>query len=877
MGEQWRSFPLSKLEGFEGRVLGDLSAEEFESLRQWRWITDIQETAQPYIKDLRDAIMARIAHDEAVAKSTARLTLVELDPNWRDFVITEGPFRGQRLEDLSREDFEGTRPEAWLAQVERNWDHPNLTDECRRYYRAIRARLEHEKGQKELVGRAEVRSGADGHADQPAYAENPSAVLSDTDASHESKESAPETAKRPPPSSDILASLYSLLNRAVLLPIPRGKKKPIFARWQHTTYEDTQRPDYQHKLLCAIKRGGNIGVLLGPKSGRLFALDIDDNQVVKEFLNRYPWLAHTLQSRGKRGCQFWFRLKEGCEYPNAPAIVPLKHNDQPCGELRLGGDKGAQSVIFGLHPEGPQYEHNGKTPIEISLSDLHELTGWSENPTRLAEPKAETSSEHAGDRILEDQALFDELMRQTGAPAYFDRGKMIALNEPFWAKLTAGEQILVHEPDEGEFYQYQGDSGLYVLISDDYLRSWLATRIWRASQNWRSFAQLERFRGGRVLSGVIAHLRGETESRAFSQAPPEPVIHCQNCVLVLGAGGYQRKDFSPDFKSRNRSPVAFDVDAKCPRFETEVLGTVSADDKKLIQKMFGSMLLGYNVAQKILLLQGLSGTGKTTLALILQGIVGAENISELRTNHLDERFEIGRYLGKTLLVGVDVPADFLSGHTIGRLKGLTGGDFLDAEKKSSNRNFRLHGRFNVLVTSNSRLRVRLEGDQAAWRRRLLVVHYRQERTSKTVRDFDQVILHEEASGVLNWGLEGVRLLHDDLDRYGDILLTEAQRQSIENLLEESDSLRIFLMRHIVRTDGKEDLTVDEIVSAYLGFCVRRQWVPIAAGQVQRRLEPLMLEFFATVQDRHIERDGKDHRGFRHVRWRCEDETDPLEK
>ena len=231
--------------------------------------------------------------------------------------------------------------------------------------------------------------------------------------------------------------------------------------------------------------------------------------------------------------------------------------------------------------------------------------------------------------------------------------------------------------------------------------------------------------------------------------------------------------------------------------------------------MFGSMLLGYNVAQKMLLLQGLSGTGKTTLALILQGIVGAENISELRTAHIDERFEIGRYLGKTLLIGVDVPADFLSGPAISRLKGLTGGDFLDAEKKSSNRNFRLHGRFNVLVTSNSRLRVRLEGDQAAWRRRLLVVHYREERTSKTVRDFDQVILREEASGVLNWGLEGLRNLYDDLDRYGDIQLTEAQRQSIENLLEESDSLRIFLMRHIVHTDRKEDLTVDEIVSAYL--------------------------------------------------------------
>ena len=51
---------------------------------------------------------------------------------------------------------------------------------------------------------------------------------------------------------------------------------------------------------------------------------------------------------------------------------------------------------------------------------------------------------------------------------------------------------------------------------------------------------------------------------------------------------------------------------------------------------------------------------------------------------------------------------------------------------------------------------------------------------------------------------------------------------------------------------------------------------MAAGQVQRRLEPLMLEFFGNAQDRHIEREGKDLRGFRHVRWRRDDEADPPE-
>ena len=51
---------------------------------------------------------------------------------------------------------------------------------------------------------------------------------------------------------------------------------------------------------------------------------------------------------------------------------------------------------------------------------------------------------------------------------------------------------------------------------------------------------------------------------------------------------------------------------------------------------------------------GAAGRGKSTISLIIQGLVGGVNVTQLRTSHLDERFELYRYLKKTLLVGVDV-------------------------------------------------------------------------------------------------------------------------------------------------------------------------------------------------------------------------------
>src|SRR5260370_41429183 len=93
---------------------------------------------------------------------------------------------------------------------------------------------------------------------------------------------------------EILATLYSWLGpRTVLLPIPLGTKKPDWTGWQQTTFEQTQTAEYQARLIAAITRGGNIGVLL---INVLVSIDIDADKLVDEFLAINPELDDTLQS-----------------------------------------------------------------------------------------------------------------------------------------------------------------------------------------------------------------------------------------------------------------------------------------------------------------------------------------------------------------------------------------------------------------------------------------------------------------------------------------------------------------------------------------------------------------------------------------------------
>src|SRR5258708_25829641 len=137
---------------------------------------------------------------------------------------------------------------------------------------------------------------------------------------------------------EVLNYLHGLLGEAVLLPIPLGEKGPQTPGWQKSTFTESKRSP---ALLEAALRGGNIGVLLGPARGRLLALDIDSDELVVEWLAKHPWLADTLRTKGRRGCQFWLRLENGCYYPNGKAVYKLPGGHD---QWRLGGARAAHTL-----------------------------------------------------------------------------------------------------------------------------------------------------------------------------------------------------------------------------------------------------------------------------------------------------------------------------------------------------------------------------------------------------------------------------------------------------------------------------------------------------------------------------------------------------
>jgi putative DNA primase/helicase len=374
-------------------------------------------------------------------------------------------------------------------------------------------------------------------------------------------------------------------------------------------------------------------------------------------------------------------------------------------------------------------------------------------------------------KLLSDATNLDlaALIDTYGPPHYpTKRDPAGRLNEVFWAHYFATLNEILYENLEGDFYQYsEKRCGIFHRLSEHLLRQQISNDILNGANNWPGYLPLAQLRNSRHISGVQSHLKGIVEKEgAFNYQ--RDYIHLPNGVLLLDGTEPRLVNFDPKYISRNSIPISYNRDADCPEFKDKLLAPLTMDDRKLVQKLFGMYLCGNNFLQVFAVLQGVEESGKSQLAIVARELIGQHNCAELRVAHLDDRFEIGRYLGKILLIGADVAGDFLSHASAFRIKGMVGGDFLTCERKNSNLLFQMAGIFNILITCNSRLTIKLDSDRGAWRRRLLIIPYPEKKHDRNIPNFGHYLIEKEGSGILNWSIKGLIELKREVETNGGL-------------------------------------------------------------------------------------------------------------
>lgn len=395
--------------------------------------------------------------------------------------------------------------------------------------------------------------------------------------------------------------------------------------------------------------------------------------------------------------------------------------------------------------------------------------------------------------------------------------KLVNFNEQGMARLYASENQLAYEVNEARFYRF-GSTGVWKSAQNEDQISDLDLFIHECAEEWE-VPQFESKRKQSTLASMVKFLKVACKQSNFFKRPDEIYFHCANGMVVWDKikKDWELREPSPDYRSRYASELIYDPKAECPRFFEELLSPlIDEDDFDLLQRYIGQCIIGVNLTQSILLLTGSAGSGKGTLANLVEMLVGDGNYTQIRPENITGRFEKNFFLGKTLLSGKESNTTFFTCNGMRELKSLVGDDKMRAESKQSNLHQMVEGTFNVFIVGNTPPTMEFESndDRSAWERCLRWIKCKQHKPLNRISHFDLELFQNEGSGILNWALGGAKkiLVADSKE----LIFTPNQKKRIDFLFSAAKPLDLFLTEMVEKAPGVS-ITGEEIFNAFSQF------------------------------------------------------------
>lgn len=302
---------------------------------------------------------------------------------------------------------------------------------------------------------------------------------------------------------------------------------------------------------------------------------------------------------------------------------------------------------------------------------------------------------------------------------------------------------------------------------------------------------------------------------------------CQNGALNVETGDWS--EHSPQHYARRKIGAEYQAQASAPKF-TKLLASMFEDRGenagpfiKVIQQWTGAALAIHRLsreARKALLLVGPSRTGKTELSRIIRLLIG-EPVATPSVAEISERFGLASLYEASAWIRDDAinEGDDLDPQ---RFKTIVTGEPIDIERKHRPAVPGVELALPVLLTTNSLPKARDRSD-AIFNRSLILemtsivsepdAHkMRQAAGVERGLTLGQHIFATEASGILNWALEGLR----DLLNAGSYDLPETVQHAIQRFKDDNNPVGEWARTAVVRTpNGK--VARHDLMCAYHGW------------------------------------------------------------
>jgi putative DNA primase/helicase len=277
------------------------------------------------------------------------------------------------------------------------------------------------------------------------------------------------------------------------------------------------------------------------------------------------------------------------------------------------------------------------------------------------------------------------------------------------------------------------------------------------------------------------------------------------------------------------SPVTYDADARCPRWERFLLEVFEGDLELIffVRSLVGYCLTGDTREQKFAVLFGHGCNGKSTFLDVVKHLLGDlaatspfESFARARGDR-GPRDDIARLRGARVVTASEAGEGRQLDAAV--VKEITGGDVIAARFLYGSY-FEFRPEFKLLLATNFKPRV--DGDDDAIWRRVLLIPFAASFEGREDRDLTAT-LRGELSGILNWALEGCA----DWRREG-LVSPPAVQEATRGYRAEEDHFGGFLEE---RTRKGGQVTSAELWAAYEAYCGETGEPPLSPKAVGNRL------------------------------------------
>lgn len=359
------------------------------------------------------------------------------------------------------------------------------------------------------------------------------------------------------------------------------------------------------------------------------------------------------------------------------------------------------------------------------------------------------------------------------------------------------------------------------------------------------------------ISKKVKQLLEVLKLEAYSEELPVQMdrIHVNNGTYFLNGDFTEKKEFC-----LNRLPVNYEMkEAKTERWLQFLSELLEEDDIPTLQEYMGYCLIPSNKAQKLLIILGKGGEGKSRIGLVMRKILGTNmNVSNIqKVEH--NRFARADLEYRLLMVDDDMKLEALKDtnyiKTIVTLE-----DKMDLERKSKQSvQGNLYVRF--LCFGNGSLSALHDRSYGFYRRQIIL----------TVKDVppDRVDdpyliekLQREADDIFLWCLEGLKRLLKNKYRF---TISERAKKNLHEAMESGNNIIAFMQSSgYIRLEENTTATSKNLYQAYGRWCEDNTEKPMSAKSFSGYLKENEKKYHIHYSTNIPSDNGKNARGFQGI-------------